>query len=386
MQFVADSRTLGSVLEEVACAPAYALDTEFHREGRYRPKLALVQLAWRGGVVLIDPLMVDVAPLDSLFRSGARAVLHAADQDLDVLEQSVGTLPNAIFDTQLACRFVGLGPLSLDAACKTVLGVRLPKPASVSDWLRRPLEATQLEYAAADVRHLLDLADHLERELERLGRAEWFEGECETLLRRRRREPDPDAAWTRVKGIRRLSGRELGAAKALAAWRERRAARMDRPRESVLSDLALIAVARERPRDRDGLLRVRGLKATTEDGEFLDEILRALEASEEFSVGESQQERKPLPNHLRPLVPLLSSWLSEVGRRHQIDPTVVGTRDDIEESLSNGFTSGRLTEGWRWDLVGKDLCRIAQGEVGVFHRPGRGLILLTVTSHDDCHD
>ena len=44
--------------------PRYALDTEFHRERTYYPKLALVQVAWRSDdgqqVALIDPLAVDV--------------------------------------------------------------------------------------------------------------------------------------------------------------------------------------------------------------------------------------------------------------------------------------------------------------------------------------
>ena len=46
-----------------------AVDTEFHREKTYFPKVAMVQVAWSDGLVLIDPLAVDLRPMARLLES-----------------------------------------------------------------------------------------------------------------------------------------------------------------------------------------------------------------------------------------------------------------------------------------------------------------------------
>ncbi|MER3453355.1 MAG: ribonuclease D, partial [Acidimicrobiia bacterium] len=75
---------LAVAVEAARGAELYAVDTEFHRERTYWPLLALVQLAWPGGLALIDPLAVDLSPLATLLRGPGTAVMHAADQDLEV--------------------------------------------------------------------------------------------------------------------------------------------------------------------------------------------------------------------------------------------------------------------------------------------------------------
>ena len=53
-RFVDTEAELSSVVEQLLVQPRYALDTEFHRERPYWPKVALVQIAWPGDLVLID--------------------------------------------------------------------------------------------------------------------------------------------------------------------------------------------------------------------------------------------------------------------------------------------------------------------------------------------
>ena len=55
-QWIDDASKLHALLVQQASAPAYALDTEFHGERTYWPRLALVQVAWPDAVALIDPL------------------------------------------------------------------------------------------------------------------------------------------------------------------------------------------------------------------------------------------------------------------------------------------------------------------------------------------
>src|SRR5580692_3199375 len=95
-----------ALLEEIAATEAYSFDTEFHRERTYYARLALLQLSWPDGIAIVDPLVVDVAPLAKVFAGDGLAVVHACDQDLEILERSCGRLPSRIFDTQVAAGFL----------------------------------------------------------------------------------------------------------------------------------------------------------------------------------------------------------------------------------------------------------------------------------------
>jgi ribonuclease D len=225
----------------------YAIDTEFHRERTYFPQVALVQLAVADELVLIDPLACDLAPLAGLLTGPGTAILHAGSQDLEVLDLACGAVPSRLFDTQIAAGFLGVASASLASLLERELGVRLTKGDRLTDWLRRPLTPEQLDYAAADVRHLRQLAERLTRKLERRGRLAWVEAECELLRTRPRTRRVPEEAVLRLKEARRLKGSSARVATALAAWRERRAAALDIPVRHVLSDLAVIAIAQQQP-------------------------------------------------------------------------------------------------------------------------------------------
>ena len=129
----------------------------------YFPKLALVQVAWHDEslgqqVALIDPLAVDVHALAPLLTSDVLCVIHAAQQDLDVLTHAAGAVPARMFDTQIAAGFVGYGTPSLVSLLQGEIGVSPAKGDRLTDWLRRPLSDDQMQYAAVDVEYLLEAA------------------------------------------------------------------------------------------------------------------------------------------------------------------------------------------------------------------------------------
>ena len=147
-QWIDRQDDLELLVDTLLACPRYALDTEFHRERTYFPKLALVQVAWLDEslgqqVALIDPLAVDVHALAPLLTSDVLCVIHAAQQDLDVLTHAAGAVPARMFDTQIAAGFVGYGTPSLVSLLQGEIGVspaegrsadRLAPPAAV----RRP--------------------------------------------------------------------------------------------------------------------------------------------------------------------------------------------------------------------------------------------------------
>ena len=156
-------------------------------------------------------------------------VAHAADQDLEVLHRATGAAPSRIFDTQIAARFLGPDTPSLAALCERELGRQLPKANRLTDWLERPLRRSQLDYAAADVACLLEIADG---QAARLGPAgpggAWAEDEFDALLRRSREPRRPEEAWTRIKEARRLRGQARSVAP-LAGGLAGAAGRRDQP-------------------------------------------------------------------------------------------------------------------------------------------------------------
>ena len=374
-ELVDDQSRFAAVVEQMRGAPEYAVDTEFHRERTYFPAVALVQLAWDDTVVLVDPLAVDLKPLGQILDGPGTAVMHAASQDLEVLQRACGTIPARLFDTQLAAGFLGFSTPSLALLSERVLRIDLPKANRLTDWLRRPLGVEQCRYAAADVSHLLELAAIIRRELEAVGRLTWAEEECDELRRRDWRPPDPDTAWLRLKDGRSLKGRARGVAREIAAWRERRAADLDIPVRHVLSDLAVVGIATNPPTTAEQLGRVRGLDERQARGRIGEELLAAVQRGLEHPEPASARTRRDdLERDHRPAVTLVSAWLSQLGRQLRIDPMLLATRADLGAFL-NGDPQARLAHGWRRELLGEPVRRLLAGEFALAFDGNGGLAL-----------
>jgi len=353
----------------------YAIDTEFHRERSYFPRVALIQINNGTEIMLIDPLVVDPAPLAELLESPSIAVLHAASQDLEVFQHWAGTMPARIFDTQLAAGFTGMSTPSLAALHDRVLHISLPKTSRLTDWLARPLTDDQLDYAASDVEHLLELMSRLTDDLESRGRLQWAEDEFEELRTVHRGRRDPEDAWRRIKAVRQLKGPALGAARALAEWRENRAADLDQPVRFILSDLALVGIAQRRPSTADQLKSVRGVDDRLARGEAGELLLRLVAQGAELPppARSGTPKREPRPDQ-RPAVALVAAWVAQLSRELDIDPSLLGTRADIE-SLVRGDSDARLSHGWRADLAGEPIRRLMSGEAALAFDGDGGLVL-----------
>ena len=361
--------TTTEALEEVVDASmgddSYAVDTEFHRERTYFPKVALVQLASSAGIALIDPLAVDLAPLARLLDGPGVAIMHAANQDLEVLQRACGTVPSKLFDTQLAAGFVGFSTPSLSLLAERIVGVHLPKASRLTDWLQRPLGEAQQIYAAADVAHLHALTEALCGELDASGRLAWAEEECEDLRTRGWGPPDPEMAWLKLKESRQLKGKSRAVAKSVAAWRERRAAELDIPARHVLPDLAIVGVAMNPPSAPSDLRKLRGVDERHSRGDAAAAIMAAVKAGLDAPQESTPPARREdVDRDQRPAVALASAWLSQLGRELRIDTMLLATRSDLSSFLNEDPTS-RLARGWRHALLGEPIRRLVAGEFAI---------------------
>lgn len=381
-RWIEQQADLDELVATLLVEPRYALDTEFHRERTYFPKLALVQVAWRTvdgqQLALIDPLAVDVTPFGKLFASDSLCVIHAAQQDLDVLTHAVGSVPTKMFDTQLAAGFVGYGTPSLVSLLQGEIGISPPKGDRLTDWLRRPLTDSQCQYAAADVEYLLEVHERLVAQLSEAGRLDWSHDACEELRTRPTSGSAPDDAWLRLKDARSLRPSARAVAQSLAGWRERRAMRTDVPVRQVLPDLAILGISQRAPSSIKELSQARGVDERHSRGAIAEEILDAVRAAKGNSAPSPPPSADDLDRNMRPAVTLVSAWVGQLARDERLDPTLLATRADIVAFL-RGDDDARLGVGWRNDLVGDGIRRLVGGEAGLTFDPEGRLRLHSVS-------
>lgn len=375
--WIDDQARFDDLVGRLAGEPRYSLDTEFHRERTYFPKLALLQVATPTELALVDPLAVDLGGLVGLFGAGNVAVLHAAQQDLDVLHHACGAVPGVLYDTQLAAGFLGYGTPSLVSLLNGELRVTVAKGDRLTDWLHRPLTAEQREYAASDVAHLLDLHDEIDRQLEGLGRVGWAADACEELRVRPPSGTAPEDAWLRLKDARVLKPRGRGVAQAVAAWRERRAMAVDQPVRQVLPDLAVLGIAQRIPTTLAELGRCRGVDERHTRGALATALLDAVRVGAANEVHLPAPDGDDLDRHLRPAVTLVSAWVSDLARRRRIDTSLLATRSDLI-ALIRGDSDARLSDGWRAELLGDGVRRLMDGHAALTFEPDGGLALIDV--------
>ena len=246
---VSDPGRLRGICRAIRAAGAFAVDTEFIRERSYRPKLCLVQVAVGDTVSLLDPLALDLAEFWPLVVDPAIVkIAHAGTQDWEMCFHACGKPPANVFDVQVAAGLAGLPyPLSYGKLVRQIFDVEIPQGHSFSDWLRRPLTAQQLEYAAADVTWLTPVYEFLRRRLTELGRLDWMTQEMQPFEGTELYWCEPWQAWRKVRGIGRLSPVELAVLRELAVWRETAAAIADLPARTFLADPAMVALARAKP-------------------------------------------------------------------------------------------------------------------------------------------
>ena len=373
-EVVDDQAGLISIVEELSNSDIYAIDTEFHREKTYFAKLALIQLRWSDRLAIIDPLNLDLSVLSKIFHSNSVAVFHAGSQDLEILHRAAGAVPRSIFDTQIAAGFLGMRTPSLSSLHENLLGLKLTKGDRLTDWLQRPLKESQLQYAASDVRHLLELHQVLTERLIKLKRYEWAEAEFVTFLEKRQKLIDPKDAWQRIKEAKHLNKQARGVAQALAEWRELAAQKNDIPIRYIMSDLALVGIAQRKPTKLSDLKNIRGFDYAQYQKEKGQHLLKIVEKGLKADpVPSLKSRKKSLPPEMRPAVTLLSAWLSQFATDQNIDPALLGSRSDIEELL-RGESDSRLQVGWRHEEVGEQVDNLLKGKSSLSFENGRLVI------------
>jgi ribonuclease D len=369
MHLISRQNELEEAIASLETSDFVTVDTEFIRETTFWPELCLIQLAAPGQTALIDPLArgIDLAPFFRLMANeNVLKVFHAARQDIEIVFHRGGLIPHPVFDTQVAAMVCGFGDsVSYDQLVQKVTGARIDKSSRFTDWRRRPLSDKQLDYALADVTHLVDVYQYLRTELEREGRERWLDEEMEVLTARETYDIHPDDAWKRLK-MRVRKPQELAVLQATAAWREREARERNVPRGRIVKDDALYEIAQQQPRDVEGLGRLRttprGWERSGPAGGLLDAVNAALNIPKE-----------ELPRLPRPANPpegssaaaeLLKVLLRMVAEQEGVAAKVLASADDIERIAAEGEAADvPALHGWRREVFGDKAIDLVSGRL-----------------------
>jgi ribonuclease D len=367
-QIVARAEELAACCQHLAENPVIGFDTEFIGEQTFVPQLCLIQVATPERLILIDPLTVgDLAAFWEVVSDPKRTVVaHAAREEIRICQRSCGRLPHGVFDLQVAAGLVGLGyPLGHGPLVGKVLGIRLNKGETLTDWKKRPLTQKQIQYAFDDVRHLLPLWEALRGKLVQLERLEWAREEFEALLPRSLGEEPGVERWRRLKGLGGLDRRKLGLVRELHAWREEKAYEKNRPVRTIVRDDLLVEIAKRNPKTDHDLEVVRGL-AKKDVPEILSVVQYARTMPAESLPEVQAREDDPPPVTLT--ANLLGAVLGDLCVKMQLSQGLVATANDVK-LLVRAAARGEppppecvLADGWRSRAVLPELQAVLEGK------------------------
>ena len=316
--------TVRSLEKEKAVAVDLEADSMYH----YQEKVCLIQIATENISVVIDPLAIkDLFPLKPLFSSpDIKKIFHGADYDVRSLYRDFKIRINNLFDTELACRYLGIKETGLQAVLKTFFNVNVDKKYQKKDWSKRPLPKEMMAYASKDVIYLLPLARMLIHKLKKIDRMTWVLEECEDLSNVRPVLSNEAPLFMKFKGAGRLKSRSLAVLEALLQFRKRVAEKKDRPFFKIIGNESIMKIATARPVT---LRRLKNIKALSNrqismyGSDLTTVVAKTLKIPEnELPVFPS---KKPpvLPNGVPEKIKALKFWRATKASALGIDPGIL---------------------------------------------------------------
>ncbi len=367
-QIVADGAGLDALCGRVADAARIALDTEFHAERTYSPRLMVVQIAFDDGAAIVDALALPDLRKLALALTHTTVVGHALSADLKIFADRFELVPPRVFDTQVAAAFLGYGmQVSLADLVRSVCGVKLAKSQTVSDWSARPLSSRQIDYLVGDVAYLLPIYDALRTRLEQKGRYEWVYEECAELGDIERYRIDERRAFLRVPGAMRMSRRELGILNELVKLRDATARARDLPVRYVLPDDVVAGLALLKPAKLEDLSQLRRLDGAMKrqlGTAILDAVARGLALNDADLPQRPARSAAPARDAL---VGFLGAAIAEIAREAELPASLLVPRAALERLAREiprdraGFEHALALQPWRLALVAEPLWRLCSG-------------------------
>jgi ribonuclease D len=349
--------------------PIIAVDLEADSMYHFQEKVCLLQIAGGEHNAIVDTLAVrDLSALKPLFRDAdACKVFHGADYDVRSLYRDFDIRIHNLFDTQVACRFLGVEETGLEAVLRNTFGISVDKKYQRKDWSRRPLPEEMLAYAASDVRHLASLARKLRAELEADGRLAWVEEECRLLSKVRPTANHEQPLFLNFKGAGRLDPRSLAVLEQLLLLRVGLARDKDRPLFKVFNPNTLLQLAQEKPETLDALAGG-GALSQNQVNQHGRAVLAAIRAGLDLPAAQlpryPYRKQKVVPASVCDRIQALRTWRDAAARRLKLDPALVcpkATMQAVAERRPAKMEDLADVEGlrqWQRKAFGRDMLAV----------------------------
>ncbi len=369
---------LAALITRMSAHDFVAVDTEFMRENTYWPILCLLQIATPDEAAAIDPMAdgINLDPLlDLLVRNNdVLKVFHAGGQDLEIIHNMTGEIPNPLFDTQIAAMALGHGEqIGYSNLVESILGHNLDKGARFTDWARRPLDKRQIDYAIGDVTHLATIFPKLVAKLKKTGRGGWLDEEMERLADPSSFAFPPEDAWKRLK-LPSRNPQVLGRLKALAGWRETEARGKNLPRGRIVKDDTLNDIAGHPPKTQEDLGKVRGLSAGWRNNDIGQRMMAALAKAEPLDADElpAREPRRPgLTKDAALVSDLLKLLLKIRAKEAGVAAKLIARSDELELLAAGVRDQLNILSGWRYDEFGRDALDLVEGRLAFATEHGK---------------
>ena len=379
MNIITDTKALNDLCKALSKQEFVTIDLEFLREKTYYAQLCLIQIAGKKDAAIIDPLAPNLN-LTSFFKllqnKKVVKVFHSCRQDIEILYTLTDKVPDPIFDTQIAAMVCGFGEsVSYENLVLKILNRPLDKTSRLSDWSKRPLTQTQLEYALSDVTHLVDIYEFMQEKLKKTGRLKWLDEENEILKDPKTYKVDPYEAWHKIHH-RSHSPHFLTILRELAAWRELRAQAKDTVRHSIIKDEVLLNIAAMNPQSVEELVQVRSMRADIAKGKLGSEILEALKKADTLPKSqwvEIEKEQTP-SNGSSALLELLRLLLKIKSAEQGVVARLIASDEDLRNLSAFKDKNNKILKGWRYDIFGKDAETMRGGKLCIKYNKDKNKI------------
>jgi ribonuclease D len=304
------------------------IDLEADSMYHFKEKVCLIQIATPDRIFIIDPLSVkDLTPLSRVFtEKRIQKIFHGADYDIRSLYRDYKISIKNLFDTELACRFLGMTQTGLEKVTQKYFGQTLNKKYQKKDWSQRPLPSQMIEYAAKDTCYLMPLAAIVKKKLKEKNRLAWVAEECELLSRVRPSPASCDPIFLNFKGAGKLKRRSLSVLEDLLHYRKQVAEQTDKPLFKIIGNRSLLTLAIRMPSSFQALQKSQTLSAVQlkRYGSAVLNIIQAGLKRPENELPEYPKRTPPRTQYAVALrIKMLKTWREETAAALGIDPALV---------------------------------------------------------------
>jgi ribonuclease D len=361
MNLIATTKELEEACKILKKQKLIAIDCEFIREKTYYSIPCLIQIGYKNGTVLLDPLAKEMdmsAFFAILTDKKILKVFHSGRQDIEILYNLSHTLPTPVFDTQIAAQVCGLGEsVSYENLVRYYCNVELDKSCRLTNWQLRPLTEEQLQYAAGDVTYLLTCYNKIMEYLKEQKRESWIKEDIEDLLNISHYKNNPEEAWLKIRHNSH-SVAFLNALKVLASWREKRAMQQNVSRQNIIKDDILQNIATAFPKNLEEMKLVRGMRSDIARGVLAEEMIKVLNDLKEQGFDNSltkidKEKDINLPAGSLSLYEILKLLLKIKSNEYGIVAHLITSEKNLREYIKNPKASNSILKGWRFDVFGK---------------------------------